>query len=416
MAQHLNIETSVVDFLKSQGKPSDFTSRQRLFEESGLGDAFGDFRGTAEQNVALLRRLQATPTQPPPTTPAPPPPTLPTLPPLQPPPTTRDVIDQTTPSTVSNVLDLPEVKEATADVSGALSRAAVSIPRGVEELKVGAEATKAAATAKGEQLTEELRGQFEAAGLFRSGKRELGEAQIAQQVAQKQAEAETKLGSDLYNLFSKEEQQFGSKFIADLSIPEAQEFAKIPAPVRGAVMVAYENAITKAQEKAAGQAEKTLGALGYVLLPDGTIVQKPSEARAEAREERSIRAEERTERRLELSEESAKRAEEAARRAEERFRIEQIQGTKAERTARVFDDLRVSAFQELEQSKGSDGYVSSEVFESFRNQVKKSTPTKIEDFDKEFGLSLNPADAIRLGVNQAALREKNKLEALLNSL
>lgn len=283
----LNTSTSIVDFLKSQGKPSDFTSRTNLYASSGLGSAFGDYRGSPEQNIALLRKIQ-TPT--PTVTPTLPPPTVaPTLPPLEPPSTPKKVIEDTTPATTSNIFDLPEIKEATADVSGALTRAAVSIPRSVEELKAGAEVTKATLAQKGAGLTERLRGQFETVGLFRSGKREKGEAQIAQEVAQKQGQAESKLGSDLYNLFSKEEKQFGTKFIADLSIPEAQEFAKIPAPVRGAVMVAYENAITKAQEKAAGQAEKTLGALGYVLLPDGTIVQKPSEIRAE---EAGVRAEE----------------------------------------------------------------------------------------------------------------------------
>lgn len=54
----LNTTTSIVDFLKSQGKPSDFRSRETMFRESGLEDRLGTFVGSGSQNVALLRRLQ----------------------------------------------------------------------------------------------------------------------------------------------------------------------------------------------------------------------------------------------------------------------------------------------------------------------------------------------------------------------
>ena len=47
MAAQLNVTTSVVDFLKSEGKPSDFASRRVLFEQQGLGSQ-AEFRGTAE--------------------------------------------------------------------------------------------------------------------------------------------------------------------------------------------------------------------------------------------------------------------------------------------------------------------------------------------------------------------------------
>lgn len=59
MAQpRLNVQTSVVDFLKSQGKASDFTSRARMFRELGLEERLGTFKGTAAQNTALLRILR----------------------------------------------------------------------------------------------------------------------------------------------------------------------------------------------------------------------------------------------------------------------------------------------------------------------------------------------------------------------
>jgi len=58
-----HIATSIVDFLRGRGlqpisgeKFPFFDLRKRLFSQAGLG---GDFRGTAEQNVALLNRLQS---------------------------------------------------------------------------------------------------------------------------------------------------------------------------------------------------------------------------------------------------------------------------------------------------------------------------------------------------------------------
>lgn len=59
----LNTSTSVVDFLKSQGKPSDFSSRAGTFKELGLGDRLGEFTGAPAQNTALLKTLQSAATR-----------------------------------------------------------------------------------------------------------------------------------------------------------------------------------------------------------------------------------------------------------------------------------------------------------------------------------------------------------------
>ena len=58
----LNVTTSIVDFLKSQNKPSDRTSRTALYETAGLKDRLGTYVGSAAQNIALLKHAQ-TPTQ-----------------------------------------------------------------------------------------------------------------------------------------------------------------------------------------------------------------------------------------------------------------------------------------------------------------------------------------------------------------
>lgn len=54
----LNTGTSVIDFLKSTGKASDFNSRKSLYEASGLKDRLGDYTGSVNQNTAFLKQLQ----------------------------------------------------------------------------------------------------------------------------------------------------------------------------------------------------------------------------------------------------------------------------------------------------------------------------------------------------------------------
>lgn len=54
-AQPLNVDTSIVDYLKSTGKPSDFASRTALAQQYGVNN----YTGTAEQNIGLLKTLKA---------------------------------------------------------------------------------------------------------------------------------------------------------------------------------------------------------------------------------------------------------------------------------------------------------------------------------------------------------------------
>jgi len=54
----LNIQTSIVDFLKSKGQASDLASRSILASRAGIQG----FRGTAQQNIQLLKALQDDPT------------------------------------------------------------------------------------------------------------------------------------------------------------------------------------------------------------------------------------------------------------------------------------------------------------------------------------------------------------------
>jgi N-acetylmuramoyl-L-alanine amidase len=47
-------DPSIVDFLESQGMPSDFASRRRLADQYGVQN----YTGTAEQNTRLLGLLR----------------------------------------------------------------------------------------------------------------------------------------------------------------------------------------------------------------------------------------------------------------------------------------------------------------------------------------------------------------------
>lgn len=72
----LSTTSSIVDYLASVKKPTDFNSRAALYKSSGLEDRLGAYTGSATQNSAFLKQLQ-TPSQtgevkPPVTPPAPP--------------------------------------------------------------------------------------------------------------------------------------------------------------------------------------------------------------------------------------------------------------------------------------------------------------------------------------------------------
>jgi len=53
----LNVQTSIVDFLKSKGQASDLSSRSVLAGRTGITN----FTGTAQQNIQLLKSLQDDP-------------------------------------------------------------------------------------------------------------------------------------------------------------------------------------------------------------------------------------------------------------------------------------------------------------------------------------------------------------------
>ena len=285
-------------------KSTPFETRKQQYESFGLGGAFGDFRGTTEQNTTLYNKTlsggatvplgsaertkqlleqgnvlgqQASAitgktfepaifgVQPPP-----------------PPPTAQDVISETTPTTTQNIYDLlfeqakkgteGETKEATFDLAAATTRGAKTIQRDVGTLQRTAQEGIAELGLAGEKKQAQIGEQAAGFGGAFSGVTKKSQAEIAQEVATKQTSIRAKLGDSLYNAFSDFEKNFGTKFLESLSIPEAEQFTKLPIQVRGIVMQNYQEAIEKAEEKAQKIALGTLEKLGYTVV-GGQIVQ-----------------------------------------------------------------------------------------------------------------------------------------------
>lgn len=279
---------SVVDYLKGQGvrmTPGEslpyFSFRKNAYNQYGLDRILGEFTGKANQNTALLQKLQelgipgygqaaTTGT-----------PTMPTAPTQTPPIDNQAVIEETTPSNLpQNIYDTglldpnnnPEIGQLTSDFTGNLTRAADRIPREVAWMRGSTDAAKALAVAKGEGKASNIAER--AAGFGGAGS---GMTQAAGNAERADAEREAlnlemKFGRDLYGKLSQEEKQFGTNFLRSLSIPEAEQFTNLPAPVRGAVMASYEKAFGSAQNKANKEAQTVLNRLGYQFLPDGTLI------------------------------------------------------------------------------------------------------------------------------------------------
>lgn len=302
----LNTATSIVDYLSSQKKPSDFNSRKTLYDTSGLSGAFGDYRGTAEQNTTLLKKLSATPSPTTDTTstdfllgktdPATGLNAVPEAPIEDK--TPKDVVDQTGPSTISSIYDLAksdeekaaeasQVEESMA-LAGQTARASEGLQRDVNTLNRTASEgifdLAQAGSKKKAQIGEEAAG----FGGANSGMTKASQAEVTQDVIEKQGRIQAKLGDSLYNQFSDFEKNYGTEFLSKLSIPEAESFSKLPVAVRGIVMQNYQDTIAKSQAAASKNALSTLEKLGYTVV-GGQIIQTLAGQSAELNKQREAR-------------------------------------------------------------------------------------------------------------------------------
>ena len=212
----LNTAVSIVDFLKSRGlRPQQgekfplFETRKKLFEQVGLNQQLGDFRGTGEQNTALLNQLTTReknvgvsitpenlfdiisagkppiasptsilgPTEPIPAT-------------IEEPTTKSTIISQTIPPTKPPTFELPPLPTEEELAQGALERVqrGVTFPLREEE----AEAEKAALQLAGQQKKESFIKTIASRGLFFSGAKQAGVSQIEADTLAKQLNIDRK--------------------------------------------------------------------------------------------------------------------------------------------------------------------------------------------------------------------------------
>lgn len=382
---------SIIDELKKRGFTPQagerlpfFGLRQNLFEQSGLKGALGEFSGTATQNLKLLEDIQRKNITPQSLGIAPVVPVAPIAPtgttatatlttaglpqPQRLP--TADELGIPKRTTEADILSrIPQQRGTTAEDVLATARggleAGIAQRRGVETLAAG----EAAAAGKAEQ--------FGARGLFFSGARVSAEGAARATALSKKMSIDEGLAR-----FIIQQQEQGDKETAN----------RIKDIVNDAV---------RGNEKDRSEAITALSGLGYVVMPNGQIVQKPSEARAG---EAAIRAEEagiRAEGREERAIRGEQRAIEAAERSEIRFQ-EFIKATRAGLKSTAFniragvsdlteaqvDDLAASPtppiwFKSREESKSGASLTSGEIgrrwLDAQAKLVKAAETSSIED-------------------------------------
>lgn len=422
----LNTTVSIVDFLKSQNKPSDFTSRNTLFRESGLESRLGRYVGSADQNIALLKtaRSSALPTAKTPEALAANIQTVArslatasqergvALTPgfkAQFPSALSSQSSPGSPAFAGGVAGIsalsPELPEELkkkqgeaaeeAPISATDALATIGMPKiptadelseqvfGSSRFKLFQEKQELAGLEAGRLATEEKLGleqKFGAQkkeleeslgrrGLFMSGIREGGVQDLIENLAASKLNVDRELVSKALS----RDVATRERIIEDVSdlIKEAQNGRK--------------------------EALSALEKVGFTVIGD-KVVPTLEAKRFALSEERATAAE--------------LRAEETARRADERLEISRqnlaiskqrlglvgqfLSGQVADQ---AYDALVTDARQSIQESIGRDGYIDPYIMEKFRNEVLKNMPAKLSDFDREFVPRMNPADREKFGRN-----------------
>lgn len=304
----LNTGSSVVDFLKSTGKPADFSSRKSLYETSGLRERLGDYTGSPAQNVAFLKQLQTS--------------TGPTLPATTPVNTTGAIPGEPTQQQLANreaAVTGPTTETPGAGMGAydALSALGYNVPspdeiagkalestafktfqegQGIKGLGIESKAAeeKAALEGKAAADTEKTIQSFGSRGLFFSGMREEAVNDIVD------ALASSKLGVDRDVAQKLLEQGQATK----------EEFIKIASDIAKDAQEGNKQALSILEKQGL-----TIGLDGKTLVPTLSAV-KEELAQAQRDKANAI-----AESRLALSEEAGVRADENLRIANERLRL-----------------------------------------------------------------------------------------------
>ena len=352
---------SITDYLKSKGFSDSstvapfFDTKKKVYESLGFGSSLGEFRGTAEQNTALLSELSKRESS--------------SGVSLNPSniytiiggtnssssaPNYSPVTGEGTRKTVGNTIYefkggswtpvqsavVPQPAQNTVSLPQNAPTTGVSAPQ--EQYQAPEQVPEEQATGEQEvpsylrslvsqaysptQTAEELTNKAIEAYTSRATY-PLEQEQLAANKAEAELNAQREKESFITDIASRG-LIFSGKKTEGLKTIEADKLSKLLGIDRNyAILVAQglESAsqqIAKEAQKGNEDAISTLEKLGYILV-DGQLIQKPSEARAEESAARSAAAEERAETRLDLSLESAQRAEEAAARSAANFEEEQ---------------------------------------------------------------------------------------------
>ena len=396
---------SIVDELKRRGFVSTsgeelpyFSLRENLYKQTGFEPILGEFKGTAQQNLKLLEYVTTKNITPQslgqqsvsfgvsPTEIKPPTADLGTAP----------TIPQPSRTLTANELGIPkaltaqDVLSQIGTIPGTTAESVLATPRGSLEAQI-AQRTGAEAIAAGEAGATAKAEQFGARGLYFSG------ARISAEGAVRATALAKKMGIDeSLTKFIIQQQESGDKEIA-------QRVKDIVTDAVGKNKQARSEAIT------------ALRGLGYEVLPNGQIVLRPSEARAEAAD---IRAEEQAQFSRQIQTANYQLAQERLVLAKQKAQIlgQFLTGQLADQT---YDDFVIDARKEFNDPKniGMDTKVSPYVFIKWRDLVKKSMPAKLDDFDKEFVPKLSKQEQDRLGVYVPSTKNtKVQMQAALEQL
>ena len=312
----LNTTTSIVDYLKSQGKASDYSSREALYNSTGLADRLGTYTGSSTQNTAFLKSLQ-TPTQtgaitPTTTTPtqtgttlpsgvittASQTPTAPETPAPTPTPTPTGSSGITATQALSSIPGMPSADEILNNVLNSSKFQNFQNQQNVAtQLATGtAESQKAKLEADAKSDTQAFINSIGKRGLFFSGETGTGLQALAESLASSKLNIDRKLAGDLLQ--------------SDLKTKEE--------------IINEVGALVKEAQKGRKEAIDALEKVGLTVIGDQVVP-----TLAAQREDRQVQAEERlaqtaafnqaaTLERLDFAQQSAQRAEAYLQLAEER--------------------------------------------------------------------------------------------------
>lgn len=390
---------SIVDELKKRGftlqageRLPFFGLRQSLYDQSGLKSALGEFTGTSAQNLKLLENIQKQNITPQSLGLAPAVPAVPVAPSGTPATSALTTAGLPQPQRLPTAEELgipkriseADVLAQIGQVPGTSATDVLATARGGLEAQIAARKGQEAITA-GEAGAQAKAEQFGSRGLFFSG------ARISAEGAVRATAMSKKMGIDeSLTRFIIQQQEAGDKATAQ----------RIKDIVNDAV---------RGNEKARSEAITALSGLGYVVMPSGQIVLKPSETRATETEARAIRGAEIREENLQLAKERLILAKQKA-----QLVGQFLSGQLADKT---YDDIILGARQDIQKSVGADRFIDPGVFLNYRNEIKKSMPGKLDDFDKEFVPRLSQKERDRLGVFVPSTKNtKVQMQAALDLL